>query len=617
MTTSDKKERNSFTVRRQWAIFAARGFRYRFPEARVQLYESPVEFLLVLENCPERFEDMASTFDGEIRPVTCPMRVIQHANPSLLLVDERQDYVQELWLSGEPISTPAANQLLMLTRPDIPLGGIDYSHVDDAWVFTSHNALTEDEKNSVRAGLIQIGMVGGVLFNVSSPDAARDHQRVQRTPESLALSSSRSKNLPDSVRRLVSLDEDMWRDFLSTRTLPEVDKPRIAPKQFSCLFDTTDRSDISLSELLTIYDRVDLIPERDNPNWLEKHKLTVQDFLQLAASGQCRLVLPYSPEYCRPDLLDGLAQLDPSTLVLSRSLAARTIEAGQAKDPLLYGPFSAQQRSDILRLLYETAPNDRFKDILNCYGEMFRRQHYCFMMNGALASLSCGVGAYLGEVMERLRGADARIELATAGANVEWAMALGSTCIPRSFGEGYDETSNSHLVASFLGRTKYSAVDPISTRMHALADGLLAVNGIPPLEVARNFHGTSVVRFRSLARRLMIDAPTHAEMDEAIQQINDDIIKFERRTTRLARWKLDTLFVGAVGMPIGNAIDAQVGPYASLISGWLYELLKRHIPSTVKSELSGVKDTMLGLALSPSADAVVVSRSRKNLKDPR
>lgn len=245
---------------------------------------------------------------------------------------------------------------------------------------------------------------------------------------------------------------------------------------------------------------------------------------------------------------------------------------------------------------------------------MFRRQHYAFMMNGAMASLSCGVGAYLGEVIEKLQGKDARMELAAAGAGIEWAMALGSTWIPRSFGKGYDETGNCHLIASFLGRTKAIPVDPISTRMHLLADGLLAMTDVSPMEVARNFNSGSVREFRGLAMRLMQVAPSHEEMRHAIDQINTETVKFERRASRLAKWKIDTLIVGGLGKPIGDALDAQIGPYASVMSAWLYEQLKSKIPSAYGDHLFGAMQTLLGLALAPSADAVIVSRSRQKLK---
>lgn len=578
------------------------------------LYETPSEFFFLVKGCGDRFDEIAKVFDQEIRPVTCPMRLIQAMTAVLTPVDEAQQYGDELWLQGDPISVPVANQILNLTEADLPIGGIDFSNEDDTWIFLTHAPLAEGAKARVQKAYAKMGFIGEISFRTQEPSGQLP--AVSRwKPDGLQLSSSRSLCLHSTaVRRLVEEDETTWRDFLDSRggqgERPSAEKS----DQFSCLFDTADRGDIRLSELLTIYDRIDIIPARDNPNWLVDHRLSVPELLELVSLGRCRVVLPYSAELCRPDLLDGIAELNPSAVVLSRDLAVKTVQTGQHKEPLLYGPFTALQRTAILNALHQVAPNDLFKSIVTCYGEMFRRQHYALMMNGAMASLSCGVGAYLGEVIEKLHGKDARIELASAGAGIEWAMALGSTWIPRSFGEGYDETGNCHLIASFLGRTTAIPVDPIGPRMHLLADGLLAMTDVPPMEIARNFNSGSVREFRGLAMRLMQAAPSHEEMRNAIDQINTETVKFERRASRLAKWKIDTLIVGGLGKPIGDALDAQMGPYASVMSAWLYEHLKRKIPSAYGEHLFGAMQTLLGLALAPSADAVIVSRSRQKLK---
>ena len=245
---------------------------------------------------------------------------------------------------------------------------------------------------------------------------------------------------------------------------------------------------------------------------------------------------------------------------------------------------------------------------------MFAQQHRAFMLNGAMASMSCGVGAHLGELVARRRGIDARLELGLAGAGVEWAMALGSSWMPRSFGEGYDESINSHMVASFISRTFGGPVDPVTSRLHALTNGLLAIMDVPPLEVARNFNGASVDRFRTLARRLMHQAPTQEEMLECVEQINQETRRFERRIERLTEWKLDSLAASLVAKPIGDAIDAPFsGGCASILAFWLFDVLKKQVPRKFSSPLADIQEVMLGLALAPSADAIVVSRARSQL----
>ena len=51
------------------------------------------------------------------------------------------------------------------------------------------------------------------------------------------------------------------------------------------------------------------------------------------------------------------------------------------------------------------------------------------------------------EKLLSLRSKDARIELMTCGAGIEWALGLGVSYIPRDY-TGFDETHNSELIAS-------------------------------------------------------------------------------------------------------------------------------------------------------------------------
>ena len=66
--------------------------------------------------------------------------------------------------------------------------------------------------------------------------------------------------------------------------------------------------------------------------------------------------------------------------------------------------------------------------------------------------------------------------------------------------------------------------------MHVIADGLLAVSDVPPLEVARDFWSLPTSRFRSLARRLMEATPQASELQDAVAQINSEVKVFEHRT---------------------------------------------------------------------------------------
>ena len=143
--------------------------------------------------------------------------------------------------------------------------------------------------------------------------------------------------------------------------------------------------------------------------------------------------------------------------------------------------------------------------------------------------------------------------------------------------------------------------------MHVISDGLLAVSGVPALEVAKNFHSLPASRFRNLARKLLSATPSASELREAVDQINVDVRAFERRSERLASWKLQIPIAGAARIAFGD----YTVPATSIGAAWLYSVFKHKIPEKVRNEVSDAIAMLTGLATGSSLEPVVVSRSRK------
>lgn len=586
----------------------------RYPQYETRLYEDSTGFVLHSNIPNEDLVAVQAVVDHEIRPVTCRLRLVNAIHAGATPIDVTQDYENELWLHDSPLSVPALNQLLGLADPDVPMGGLDATP-DGGWIFKSFEALDEVQRNQLHSAMKTLGFTADVQFEtVPRPDQNPPRPSGGVAAFDLSLMSSRSERLGPGVRLLLAQDEDEWRVFLKQRGMREPMQPTI-DESGDCLFDAADKSDVRLSELLTLYERVNLIPDHSDPSWMQRHGIGMVDLQELIGLGRCKIILPFSAARYAPALLEAVAEVDREALVLSRSLARRTIIAGQAKDPLLYGPFTASQRAGMLSLLHLTTNGAGGAEgvLSQSYASILRNQHYAFMMNGATACLGGGIGAYLGELIFRLKGKDARLELSTAGAAVEWALGLGAALIPRSFSGGYDETGNCHTVASFISRSKGKPVDPVAPRMHTLVDGLLALADVPAMEVARNFKGAPAQRFRTLAARLMRQAPSMESMEEVVQQINAETQKFERRRDRLKKWQLDTVAVGVLAKPVADAFDARFGYYASVGASVLYNLLSARAPERVKEEVGTVTAVMQGLMLGASLDAVIVSRSRARL----
>lgn len=600
-------------VHKQWALWATRRLQFIHPELTLTLYATNWNFTLHVENCEDgAFPALAEYFDHSVRPITCNIRLSKQIPSVGVPVEEVENYEAELWLNGEPLPAQAFNNLLSLAEPNLPDGGINFDNNRNTWVFSSFTSLTDDEKACVQRATSKVGIIGPVDFvEVSSP-AARPPTptSISKRQGDLNLTTSRHlKHAPGTLRDLMQQDEDEWRGFLSRRAKQEIVAPDLAiPSNFSCLYDVEHCGDSRLSELLTIYDRVDIMPERHSFEWSSKHQVSLPDLQELVRLKRVRIILPYSAADYPPRLLEAVAEVDRSSIVLSRALAAKTILRGQMKEPFLYAPLTSAQRAAVLSAMSQCVTDEKYRGLLSSYGRLFSGQHDMFMMRGALASLGFGVGAYLGDVFLKLSNKDARIELMTCGAGIEWALGLGASYIPRDYG-GFDETCNSQIIASYLGRTRLRPSDPIANRMHIVSDGLLAVSNVPPLEVARNFHSLPASRFRNLARGLMDATPSAAELQEAVDQINADVKVFERRAERLASWKIHVLLAEASWASVEHQLG--VGATVSIGAAWLYEMLEHKIPAKVRSELASARAMLAGLATGSSLDAVVVSRSRK------
>ena len=615
MNCPDISEPILLAMHRNQARSVTARFRLRHPRFHFRLYESLEEhrFWVHARDVGDQFADLAEQFEHEFRPMTVPLQLISRVGDHLVPVDETQDSASEAWLHGHPLATWEVNHLLQLTDTNMPVGSFDIAEHRNAWRFNAAAELTPEERGRVIAGVAKLGFTGPIEFasvpiqkRVSGADFRLKDQQVAP----LVMSSSAPSA---AIRSLMERDEDHWRQSLDGHLRAVAESP--AEQNVSaCLFDAGIEGPIGLSELLTLYDRIDVIPGRNDPQWLSRLEIDRDEFAQLVAMNRCRLVIPFSADLCSPDILEAVAELDVDGVVLSRQLTVRARAAAMCKDPLLYGPFSNAERTAVLQALGQVADLPFYAAMLGSYAGIFERQQWQMAMHGAMSFSSSGIGWLVADAHFRQHGRDGRLEMGIAGAGLEWAMALGSTWIPRHFGTGYDETHNCHTLASFMGRAPFVAQDPVAPRLHVLTDGLLALSGVPPMEVARNFDASAVRDFRTLSRRLLREAVSMDEMEIAVQRINSETERFESRLERLAKWKIHSLLAGVMAKPVLDIADAQLSPFASLTIAWLSDVVYSKLPSETQVEAVQALKSMLGLALAPSADAVVVSRSRSSLR---
>ena len=196
-------------------------------------------------------------------------------------IEEVENYEAELWLHGDPLPAQAVHNLLSLAESTLPDGEFGFDHDQDIWRFRSFSPLTDDEKCCVQNAANKVGLVGLVDFVVIAPPGAtpptpRPDSKFDRFGNFDLIASRHLKQVPGTFSDLIHRDEDEWRAFLSRRATREIVMPDSpGPSQSACLYDVEHSGDSRLSELLTLYDRVDITPHwcpnnySNKINWLE------------------------------------------------------------------------------------------------------------------------------------------------------------------------------------------------------------------------------------------------------------------------------------------------------------------------------------------------------------
>lgn len=559
---------------------------------------------LQLEADTEALADIRSALN-ELRPVTLRMTVTTTA-PDGVLVPAERSALDEAWCVDEPMSYAQVNQLLSLVDSSVAEGTLDWRE-KLGHCFISPEMLSQEQVNRVREAAAAIGVV---------VDAFIQDERCATSPLGTLVSRRQAKILPASLRERLEHDEATWHCYVDGESVGQ-QAPQLAAPASACLIDGDAQGDATLSELLCLYDMVNVILPKQHGAWLTSNRLMHDDLAELCSTGRVRLVLPHGLQEYQIGLLADVAERSPESLVLSRELAVRTIESNARKDPLIYGPLPSEFKAAVRGALYQQLPDVAPMLVGSVNRSPMANLNFALATQGAMGLLGVGPGARLADQLRSRDGTNLWLELTLASVGVEWALGLGAAWVPRVTA-GYDETGAARAVGSFLSRSSLVGGDLMANRMHTVVDGLLAVSEIPPIEVARSLTQADRRRFTTVAKKLFsADAPQE-ELREAVEALNRQTRAFERKLERLRKWRLDALAVGVAAKPFGDAIDAGTGMYyTSVAAGWLYELLKRRLPRSVRNEFENMATAMAGLCMAPSINPVIVSRTRAQLPSNR
>ncbi|UKE46240.1 MULTISPECIES: hypothetical protein [Xanthomonas translucens group] len=598
------------------AVWAYQRFQFAYPELVSILHGADGRYEIHVTGHVEDWEELCRRFDSEIRPASANVKLVSDL-PSTGRVDIPATAADDAWLINEPMTHPWINDLLSLAAPNLPAGNLVFKFELDGFFF-EHQGLSNEELACVDAAYRKLKLPGSLRFAqlpASLPEEKAAPASVMSEDFLDLPVVRRFRGSSQAIRRLVEEDEDSWRKFADSRGEMRRYKSESSREKFSVLFGADDLSEVKLSELLCIYDVINIVPTYDL-EWLGRHEINLGSFEELVGMGRVKLVLPVPVARYPSSLVEAAVGADSSSVILSRRLASLTVSHGQHKDPLLYGPFSNQERIDFLRVIQSVGSSTPLAPLVSAYGRVLRQQHTALFRRGAVATMEFGFGALIGDLVHATRGIDARLELSQAGAMVEWAACLGATYLPREFGD-YDESRNATIIANYFNRTVGSTSGNVADRMHRVVDGLLAPRGLSPLDVARGTTAESFWKFRRLASGLLTSNVDQQELSQLVSKLNDDVSSFERRREFQARYHITTTLAELAAFPLNGKIDL-LFPGASILAASLARICKtmlkeRGVFPSDDGPWGDVVDAMHGLATWTSLDAVVVSRARDSL----
>ncbi len=599
------------------ALWAHQQFQFAHPELTSFLHGDGLQYEIHVVGPVTEWEDLCRQFDSEIRPAVSNVKLVAKPTSSDRIVSTTSPS-DEFWMVNEPMPQHWVNDLLSLASPNLPAGHLTFEFDPEGYVF-QHCGLSKDDIAQVDAAFRLFKLPGTLRFVKLSVTASEEGAvgAVVVAPQFLDLPvAHRLRHVSPATLRLVEEDEESWRQFIAARDGENRLAIPAAQDGFSVLFGADDASEVRLAELLCIYDVVNVVPTY-GLEWLSRHGLNLESFQELVALGRLRLVLPAPVTRYPASLIDAAAVADDSSMILSRRLATMVVAHGQHKDPLLYGPYSNQQRIAILRAIQSLGSSSPMAPLVATYSKVFEHQHRTLFRYGASAAFGSGIGALVGEMVYASRGIDARVELSTVGAMVEWAASLGATYLPRDFG-GYEESRNATIMANYFNRTSRATTGHVAERMHCVVDGLLTTRCLSPLDVARGVTAQSFWHFRQVARGMITADVDLDRLRLLVADMNEDIRSFEKRSAFLSKYHITSTAGSLAAEPVNNALDLAF-PGASIIGVWLARVIatmlgdKGMLPDS-DGAFGDVADAFRGLTTMTSMDAVVVARARSKLR---
>jgi hypothetical protein len=581
--------------------------------------------------CPELDQNVLAAdgqpleawFQDDGKPIGAPVKLTKSTPPDSLLVPERS-LGDQIALVGAPLTVRNLLTLLSLTVPSNFPPFEFKTRPPKATLYVPRTLLPYEETVFRKAVAPYLGrMTLEVVVNeqLFKQGLGFRHPAFMQGDIELIPARRLPSGFSADVRSLIEADEDFWMEHRD-RLLGSQVVPIGLPIPFSTetsrsLIDASAFPPRNLRTAIALYGQIQIaMPlEVSYSAALEGFRVTESELVSLAEKGRIVFLLPQSIDRYPVSLVQKLAEANSQSMLMSRMLAALTVQERRRRMPILYVPLSPTERYRILRRLTETkdGPHRSLSIALASeLGRMWATSAESLAFKGAMGLLTSGIGQIMATIINSLTGRELRLELWSAGSGVDWAAALGSTVIPFDSDKYSEQTAAEMLAAAYSGVEDRLAPSRVGD-VEVVIQGLLSIdNDAPILDVTQAFSGDDVNRMRHLVSSM---ASPQESIGNAIENFNDKIVRYERNRDRLKR--LDFLsLVGVFGTILTSAtghpeMAAYIAP-----GTWLAKYLLQN--ADVRLDAGGqIAEQLRAANAFTKRDVVMVSRLRNSIKEPR
>lgn len=552
-------------------------------------------------------------FNYVIRVAGCPVTISNIIPDNATRINERS-YNEIINLKGTPFNIFDLNKQLSLLLPsEFPMFWLDFNNNNQVLDVKIKRKLSKEEQirfehsvNKLISDNAKINYIFEQSLNVAAKESNHD-------PLSISVSRFSNQSFSKDLMEKWELDEQIWSDnkeILFTNRENSKTQFNQREEKASCLINGQMATADNIRNYLTLFDELQIILPIESMylDFITALGVTEEELIKLIELGKVKLILPQSIFRYKTDLLEKAVAIDPSSIVLSRELACKTITDLKTRNPLLFVPNNLEEKQAILQELLDLASkrhdegfwlNSLVKDLSNSWSSM----HELLSVRGALGTFNVGLGPFISSMINNISGKDYFLEIMQASNSIEWAAATGAVLCPT----GPLALNEQNLAFLYSGVKQDWKLEIETTPNIATGKILTLAHHVPVIDLAQTFTGSEVRRFRALIGDLTHNK-TAQEIDVIVSNFNESVKQYERNKRRLDSWD-----VKGVGLDLTQEIANTAIPFSGFITKQIGRLIEKN--GERYESIGKVVDKVQAKLSRTSPNIVLVSRMRDKVKD--